>query len=90
MSGYLLFVFGVVVWLRGRKSAYRATQGAFHAVMAVMLAQVVLGIFTALTAAQAHVAITHQIGAVFLWVLIIRARHLSAYPVAGSIREGTA
>lgn len=90
MSGYLLFAFGLVVWLRGRKSAYRATQGAFHAVMAMMLAQVALGIFTALTAAQPHVAITHQIGAVILWVLIIRARHLSAYPVAGSIREGTA
>ena len=28
--------------------------------------------------------------AVILWVLILRARHLSMYPVAGSIREGTA
>jgi cytochrome c oxidase assembly protein subunit 15 len=37
-----------------------------------------------------HVAITHQIGAVILWVLIIRARHLAQYPMAGSIREGTA
>jgi heme a synthase len=27
---------------------------------------------------------------VILWVLILRARHLSMYPVAGSIREGTA
>jgi heme a synthase len=90
MTGYLLFAFGVVVWLRGRKSAYQATRGAFHAVMAMLLAQVALGIFAVLTSAQAHVAITHQIGAVFLWVLIIRARHLSAYPVAGSIREGTA
>jgi len=41
-------------------------------------------------AAQMHVAITHQIGAVILWVLILRARHLAAYPIAGSIREGTA
>lgn len=90
MSGYLLLAFGIVVWLRGRKSAYQATRGAFHAVMAMLLAQVALGIFAVLTSAQAHVAITHQIGAVFLWVLIIRARHLSAYPVAGSIREGTA
>jgi cytochrome c oxidase assembly protein subunit 15 len=29
MSGYLLFAFGVVVWLRGRKSAYQATRGPF-------------------------------------------------------------
>ena len=28
MSGYLLFAFGVVVWLRGRKSAYQVTRGA--------------------------------------------------------------
>ncbi|MDO8982879.1 heme A synthase [Cypionkella sp.] len=90
MWGYLLFAYGILVWLRGRRSAYGATRRAFHAVMIMLLAQVVLGIFTALTAAQAHVAITHQIGAVVLWVLIIRARHLSMYPVAGSIREGTA
>jgi heme a synthase len=90
MSGYLLFAFGVVVWLRGRKSSYQATRGAFHAVMAMLVAQMVLGIVTALTAAHVHVAITHQIGAVILWVLILRARHLSQYPIAGSIREGTA
>ena len=58
--------------------------------MAMMVAQVALGIYAALTAAQLHVAITHQIGAVILWVLVIRARHLAAYPVQGSIREGTA
>ena len=90
IAGYLLFAFGVVVWLRGRKSAYRATQGAFHGVMAMLLAQVALGIVTVLTVAHVHVAITHQIGAVVLWVLILRARHLSSYPVAGSIRKGTA
>ena len=58
--------------------------------MAMIGAQMVLGISTALLAAAPHVAITHQIGAVILWVLIIRARHLAAYPIAGSIRKGTA
>jgi heme a synthase len=90
MSGYLLFAFGVVVWLRGRRSSYQATQGAFHAVMAMLVVQMGVGIATVLTAAHVHVAITHQIGAVLLWVLILRARHLSQYPVAGSIRKGTA
>jgi heme a synthase len=90
MSGYLLFVFGVVVWLRGRKSAYQATRGAFHQVMAMLVLQMALGIATVLTVAHVYVAITHQIGAVILWVLILRARHLAQYPVAGSIREGTA
>ena len=90
MSGYLLFVFGIVVWLRGRKSSYQATQAAFHQVMAMLVLQMGLGIATVLTVAHVDVAITHQIGAVILWVLILRARHLSQYPVAGSIRKGTA
>ncbi|WP_136644364.1 heme A synthase [Tabrizicola sp. YIM 78059] len=90
MSGYLLFGFGVVVWLKGRKSGYRATRAAFDQVMAMLVVQMALGIATVLTVAHVHVAITHQIGAVILWVLILRARHLSQYPVAGSIREGTA
>jgi len=90
MSGYLLLAFGVVVWLRGRRSAYQATQGAFHQVMAMLVVQMALGIVTVLTVAHVHVAITHQVGAVILWVLILRARHLAQYPIAGSIREGTA
>jgi cytochrome c oxidase assembly protein subunit 15 len=90
MSGYLLFAFGIVVWLRGRRSAYLATRGAFHLVMAMLVVQMALGIAAVLTSAHVHVAITHQIGAVILWVAILRARHLSQYPVAGSIREGTA
>lgn len=90
MAGYGLFAFGVVVWLRGRKSVHRSTRFAFHMVMVMMLAQVVLGIAAVMTAAQLHVAITHQLGAVLLWVLILRARYLSQYPLAGSIRKGTA
>jgi cytochrome c oxidase assembly protein subunit 15 len=90
MAGYLLFAFGVVVWLRGRKSSHATTRFAFHMVMLMLLAQMALGIVTVLTGAHLHVAITHQLGAVILWVLILRARHLSQYPVAGSIREGTA
>jgi heme a synthase len=90
MSGYFLFAFGVVVWLRGRGSVHASTRMAFHGVMAMLVLQMLIGIATVMTVAQAHVAITHQIGAVILWVLIIRARHLALYPMAGSIREGTA
>lgn len=89
MSGYLLFAFGVVVWLRGRRSAHGTTRTAYNAVMAMMVAQMVLGVATVLTAAHLHTALTHQIGAVILWVLILRARHLAQYPMVGSIRKGT-
>ncbi|MFU8882349.1 MAG: heme A synthase [Rhodobacterales bacterium] len=88
ISGYLLLAFGIVVWLRGRKSANAATRMAFHMAFGVLLAQVVLGVVTVLLAATWEVAILHQVLAVILWVLIIRARHLSAYPVVTSIRAG--
>lgn len=90
MSGYLLLIYGFVVWLRARKASQRSTRIAYHLVLLVLAAQMILGIFTALSAAQVYLAITHQIGAVLLWVLILRARHLAAYPLAGSIRKGTA
>ena len=90
MSGYVLFAFCVVVWLRGRKSPYLATRRAYHGVMAMMGVQVALGIVAVLTAAALHPAISHQIGAVVLWVVILRARYLANYPIAGSIRKGTA
>ncbi|MDH2328395.1 COX15/CtaA family protein [Cereibacter sp. SYSU M97828] len=89
MSGYLLFVFAIVVWSRGRTSPNRVTRGAFHVVMAMTVAQMLLGIFAALTGAHLHVAITHQIGAILLWVFILRARYLAQYPLVGSIRKGT-
>ncbi|MDP4033143.1 MAG: COX15/CtaA family protein [Pseudorhodobacter sp.] len=89
MSGYLLLAFGVVVWLRGRKSPQLATRRAFDGVMLMLLVQMALGIAAALTAAQEHVAITHQIGAILLWVLILRGRHLAQYPISGSIRKAT-
>ena len=87
ISGYLLFVFGIVVWLRGRRSAHPLTRFAFNAVMAVLSVQVVWGIFTVMYAAPVHLALVHQALAVVLWVLILRARFLSAYPIATSVRE---
>ncbi len=86
MSGYLLFVFGIVVWRRAAGSPNRKTRFAFNAVMAMLVLQVALGIMTVLYSAQLHVAITHQIGAILLLVLIVRARFLAGYPPAQSVR----
>ena len=87
VSGYLLLAFGIVVWLRGRNSAHPRTQFAFNAVFAALLLQMVLGIVTVLYAAPWQIAILHQLMAVCLWVLILRARFLSAYPIATSIKD---
>ncbi len=86
VTGYLLLAFAVVVWLRGRKSAHGVTRTAFTAAFIALVAQVMLGIFTVITGAPWQVAIVHQVLAVIVWVLILRARFLSGYPVAQSIR----
>lgn len=86
MSGYLLFAFGVVAYLKSRKSPNPETRDAFTLMFGAMLGQVALGIFTVLTVARWEVAISHQILAVFLWALIIYARFNAAYPKTVSIR----
>ena len=86
VSGYLLAVFGLIVWMRGRRSAFGATRRAFHAVGLVLALQIVLGIVTVLYGAPMNLGIAHQLTAVLLWVLILRARHLSQFPLGGTMR----
>ncbi|MCF6443400.1 heme A synthase [Nereida sp. MMG025] len=86
IAGYLLFAFGLVVWLRARKSPNGQTRFAFNLVFAVMVLQMVLGIVTVMNSAPWYLAITHQFFAVVLWVSILRARFLAGYPLAQSIR----
>lgn len=88
MWGYFLLAFGLVTFLHGLHSAHGATRRAFGAMALMLVVQIVLGIMAVLTAARLDAAIIHQIGAVVLWVLVLRARLLARYPVAASIREG--
>ena len=90
MTGYVLFAFAIVVWLRGRKSAHPTTRRAFNAVFIALSLQVLLGITTVLYEAILPVALSHQALAVLCWVLILRARHLSLYPVTTSLRGARA
>ena len=48
MAGYILFLFGFIVWMRARKSANGRTRFAFHAVLAMMVLQMIIGIITCL------------------------------------------
>ena len=86
MSGYVLFAYGIAVWLRGRKSANGQTRFGFNVVIALLALQMVIGILTALYSAPVHIAIVHQFTAVLLWVVILRARYLARYPLTQSIR----
>ena len=86
MAGYVLFAFGVLVWSRARKSGNDRTRFAFHSMLAAMILQVVLGIATVIYSAPWEIAIVHQLGAVVLWVVTLRARFLAQYPHSQSIQ----
>ena len=85
-AGYLLALFGIIVWLRARRSPHPATRAAFNTMFAVLAAQMALGIATVMQGAPWQLAIAHQGTAILLWVLIIRARHLAQFPRVASLR----
>lgn len=89
IAGYLLFAAGLYIWLQGRKSAHRRTQAAFNMMAAMLLLQMVLGIVTVMHSAPLALGLAHQLGAVALWVIILRTRFLSHYPITTSIRGST-
>ena len=86
MSGYLLFIFGLYTWWRSRACANLATRRAFDWMGVMLLGQIVLGIVTVMQSAPVFLALTHQLGAVVLWVLILRSRFFALYPAAQSIK----
>ena len=88
MTGYALLALGLFVWWRGRSSPQGATRFAFSAMLAMLVLQAVMGVVTVLYGAPWQIAILHQIGAVVLWVLILRTRYLARYPLPQSVRDG--
>ena len=84
--GYALLAFAVYAWRVGRASPNANVRAAFIAAFAMTLVQMALGIATVLLAAPWWIAIVHQAGAVFLWVLVIRAWHVAGAPDRVSVR----
>lgn len=85
---YLLLLLGLAAWWRSRSSALGSIRRAFLGALHMLLLQVVLGIVTALYAAPWQIAIVHQIGAMALFVLILRARFTALYPRPERIARG--
>lgn len=88
MLGYLVFLFGGLVWWRSRNSPLRAVKKAFNLLMGIVVLQMALGIITVLYAAPWQVAILHQIGAIAIISLGLRARFAAMYPATQSLRQG--
>lgn len=86
--GYVLAILGVLAWRRSRGSAMLHIRRAFDAVGIALAVQVALGVATVLHASPWQIAIVHQLGAVALFVLILRARFAAQYPVAQRIARG--
>ena len=80
MSGYVLFLFGIYVWFRSRKSGNSQIRNAISLVMLIIFLQMTIGVITVMYSAPWHIAIFHQFGAIVLWYAIIRARFLAAFP----------
>jgi cytochrome c oxidase assembly protein subunit 15 len=84
--GYALAAMAVVAYLKGRRSAMFETRGAFTAASVAIGGQVLLGIATLMHGAPLHLGVAHQLGAVLVMTLVIRARHRALYPLKQSLR----
>ena len=54
--------------------------------MAAVAVQIALGIMNVIHASPLPLALAHQLGAVLLFTLILRARHNARYPYETSVR----
>lgn len=88
LVGYLAFLIGAFAWWRSRKSAQAGVRARFDWLLAMLFGQMVLGVATVLYGAAPHIAIVHQLGAVALFALALRARFEAAYPEPQKIRRG--
>lgn len=86
MAGYILFLFGLYVWWKAKSSANNSIKFGFNLVLAVLCLQMLVGIVTVMYSAPWNLAILHQVGAVVLWVFILRAKFLTRFPYPQSVR----
>ena len=87
IAGYLLFGFGVFLWLVTRQIGNKSVSFAFNVVLGFMILQVALGVITVVYSAPWYFAIVHQFGAVLLWLAAIRARFLAGFPPSQDLRS---
>jgi cytochrome c oxidase assembly protein subunit 15 len=88
MLGYVLVGLGIAAWLRARGSALGDIRRAFTGVGHVLLVQLALGVATVLYGAPWQLAILHQLMAVVVFVMVIRARFAALYPRPERIARG--
>ncbi|MEM0977597.1 MAG: heme A synthase [Pseudomonadota bacterium] len=85
ISGYILGALVVVAFIKSRRSAFKSVKDAFLWAKAVLWAQIIWGIVTVVYAAPWQLAIVHQLLAVAVICLMLRARFLAGYPISERI-----
>jgi len=86
MLGYGVFIMAAVgIWF-SKRSPVKTTRKAFGMLMALVMVQLVLGIITVLYSAQWHIAIVHQVMAIFVFTMALRCRFLASFPMTQSLR----
>ena len=85
--GYILMLLGIAAWIKSRTIAHRKLRIGFKAILIMMIIQMVLGILTVMYAAPWYIAIFHQIGAIFLLVLILQTKFIANFPQEQSVRS---
>ena len=78
--GYILFAAVIWLWVRSRRSGHDRLKWWATWVLIAATGQMLWGILTVMNGAPLFYAIVHQIGAVVLVVLLIRALYEAAYP----------
>ena len=87
MTGYLLVLFGLVVWAVSRRNGVRSTKRAFDWMAVMLFGQMVIGIVTVMHSSPLYLGLLHQFGAVLVVTLTLRARFLAAHPLPQSVRS---
>ncbi|MGB0507215.1 MAG: COX15/CtaA family protein [Pikeienuella sp.] len=80
MTAYALVIVSIIFTLRARKSGHERISFWGLAVGACIVVQVVLGIVTLMHAAPTELALAHQLAALALLAVVMRAKFEVAYP----------
>ena len=87
MTAYLLFVAVCLVWWSNRKSPYTKIRVASNYLMVIVVAQMLLGIFTVLYSAPLSLASIHQFTAILFILAYVNLFFKTYYPVNQEINS---
>jgi cytochrome c oxidase assembly protein subunit 15 len=83
--GYLTFLVAIFIWLQSRKSPFSKVRFQFNLVLVCVFFQVIIGVITVIYGATLQVAIFHQLMALILFTISVRAHFESSYPTAQTL-----